>query len=102
MKFPRRINTILPQVLKDMGIDEKIKNWEAVEGWPKIVGPQIAAHSHAYACNDDILWVEVDDPVWQSQLFLIKNRIIEKLKRLNFNIQDIKFQISKRLKKENG
>ena len=103
MKYPRHISKILPDVVKDLDIEKKIKNWQLIEKWSAIVGKQIAAHSHAYACDDKTLWVEVDDPLWQSQLFLLKNQIIKKIERLKFNIQDIKFRIVRKLhKKENG
>jgi len=90
-------------VVKDLDIEKKIRNWQLIEKWPAIVGKQIAAHSYAYACDGKTLWVEVDDPLWQSQLFLLKGQIIKKIERLKFNIQDINFRIVRKLhKKENG
>ena len=38
LKFPKRINNILPRVLKSMNIETRIKNWQIVENWTEIVG----------------------------------------------------------------
>jgi predicted nucleic acid-binding Zn ribbon protein len=76
-----------------MGMKERMDNWQIVEKWPEIVGAQIAQHAKAAAVDTENLFVEVDNPVWQSQLFLMKEGIIKKLKKYNVHIKDIKFRI---------
>jgi hypothetical protein len=36
----------------------------------------------------------VDNPVWQSQLFLMKSDILKKIQKYDVRIKDIKFRIS--------
>ncbi|HEC77571.1 MAG TPA: DUF721 domain-containing protein [candidate division WOR-3 bacterium] len=93
MKFPRKINTILSEVLKDVKIDEGIKNWQIIEQWSKIVGKKIAQHTRAVGVDANNLFVEVDNPLWKSQLFLMKDMIIRKLRKYNVRLKDIKFSI---------
>lgn len=93
MKFPRRINKIMPRVMQRMGIKKRMKNWQIVEKWPEIVGARIAEHAKATGVDTENLFVEVDNPVWQSQLFLMKEKIIKKMKAYNVYIKDIKFRI---------
>lgn len=94
MKFPRRIDKIIPRVMQAMGIKEKMKNWQAVEKWPEIVGARIAEHAKATSVDTENLFVEVDNPIWQSQLFLMKEKIIKKINAYNVHIKDIKFRIT--------
>ena len=100
MRFPVRINTILSRVLQNMKIEEGMKNWCIVEKWPEIVGTKIAHHAHATAVDAENLYVEVDNPAWQSQLFLMKAMLLEKCKKYNVSIRDIKFSLASRDEKE--
>lgn len=94
MKFPERINRIIPRVLKGMDINVKLKNWRAVEKWEDIVGHNIAHHAQAVSVDSENLLVMVDNPVWQSQLFLMKSDILKKIQKYDVRIKDIKFRIS--------
>jgi hypothetical protein len=40
------------------------------------------------------LFVMVDNPVWQSQLFLMKSEILRKVSKLDNRIKDIRFMVS--------
>jgi len=93
LKFPQRINKIVPKVLKEMNIETRTKNWEIVEKWVEIVGKRVAQHAKATAVDTDRLYVEVDNPVWQSQLFLMKKMILEKIRKQNVYIKDISFRV---------
>jgi predicted nucleic acid-binding Zn ribbon protein len=79
-----------------MNLEQKVKNWQAVEQWPKVVGQRIAQHAKAYAVDGYNLLVEVDTSMWQSQLFLMKSRIIKKYKEYDVHLKDIKFNIVKK------
>jgi predicted nucleic acid-binding Zn ribbon protein len=83
----------MPKVLKDMNIEQRMKNWQVVEKWAEIVGARISQHAQATAVDTEILYVEVDTPMWQSQLFLMKGSIIRKIKKYSTNIKDIKFRV---------
>ena len=76
-----------------MDIDTRMKNWVAVEKWEEIVGKRIAQHTKAFAVDTDRLYVEVDNPVWLSHLFLMKKTILNKIKRLDVHIKDILFRV---------
>lgn len=80
-------------MLKDVKIDEGIKNWQIIEQWSKIVGKKIAQHTRAVGVDANNLFVEVDNPLWKSQLFLMKDMIIRKLRKYNVRLKDIKFSI---------
>lgn len=76
-----------------MDIDTRMKNWVVVEKWAEIVGKRIAQHTKATAVDTDRLYVEVDNPVWQSHLFLMKKTILNKIKEFDVHIKDILFRV---------
>jgi predicted nucleic acid-binding Zn ribbon protein len=75
-------------------MNERMKNWQVVEKWAEIVGNRIAKHTKATGVDSKNLYVEVDNPMWQSQLFLMKEGIIKKIKNYSIHIKDIKFHIA--------
>lgn len=93
MKSPERIDKILQRIVKNMALEEKIKDYIIIEKWPQIVGERIARHTRATSIDTDNLYVSVDNPVWKAQLFLMKDRILKKINDLGFNLKDIKFKI---------
>lgn len=93
MKFPVRINRILPRVLNPLGGAVRLRNGRVIERWPEIVGPKIAAHARAVSADLDQLYVTVDNPVWQGQLFMMKAQILERIKAFGVTFKDIKFSI---------
>lgn len=95
MRYPQRINKILPQVLKSLDLESRFKDIQMVKLWPQIVGNKIAQHARAININEAVLFVVVDNPAWQAQLFLLKNKIIERFNKSGANLKDIKFMIEK-------
>jgi len=95
LRYPEKINKILPRVIKSLNLDEKFKELEMVKYWKDIVGEKIAHHARAININEANLYVVVDNPVWQAQLFLLKNKILKKFNELGANLRDIKFIIEK-------
>lgn len=94
MKFPERIGRIIPRVLRTMDIDGTLKNWQVVEKWEAIVGVNIARHARAVSVDAENLFIAVDNPVWQAQLFLMKSDILKKIQQYDVKIKDIRFRIS--------
>jgi predicted nucleic acid-binding Zn ribbon protein len=86
----------MPRVLASLHVETKMKNMQIIEKWPDIVGAKIAQHTRATAADADNLFVEVDNPVWQSQLFLMKNEILQRIKKYGVTIRDIKLCIKKK------
>lgn len=50
-----------------------------VERWREVVGEQVAAHAKPVAVRDNALVVEVDDPVWATQLRWLGNDLLARL-----------------------
>ncbi|HEX2965618.1 MAG TPA: DUF721 domain-containing protein [Syntrophorhabdaceae bacterium] len=59
-----------------------IKNLDEIKifsSWPEMVGERIAAHTRPVNVNNKVLFVEVDDPVWLTQLRYMKREIVNKI-----------------------
>jgi predicted nucleic acid-binding Zn ribbon protein len=57
-------------------LSNRLVEAEALSRWEKAVGPAIAKHSRAIQVKDGVLWVEVDHPVWKSELHHRKRQIL--------------------------
>jgi hypothetical protein len=60
-------------------LGKRIKEAEALGRWEASVGPIIAKHSRAIRIQDGVLWVEVDHPIWKSELHHRKRQILDLL-----------------------
>jgi predicted nucleic acid-binding Zn ribbon protein len=76
-----------------MHIEKITKNWQIMERWVEIVGKSISQHARPRSVDADNLYVDVDSQIWQSQLFLMKGNIIQKMQKYGTNIKDIKFKV---------
>ena len=64
--------------------------------WPAAVGKRIAARAAVSGLVRDRLVVEVEDAVWQKQLFHLRHQILGKLEQIIGRdiLQDIEFRIA--------
>ncbi|MCL5743933.1 MAG: DUF721 domain-containing protein, partial [Acidobacteria bacterium] len=60
--------------------DTTISEALARAAWPVAVGRRIAEHAHAIRMVRTSLIVEVEDAVWQKQLFTLRHQILSKLR----------------------
>lgn len=58
-------------------LTQRIEEAEALTRWEKAVGPAIAKHSRAIRVQESVLWVEVDHPIWRSELHHRKRQILD-------------------------
>jgi predicted nucleic acid-binding Zn ribbon protein len=61
---------------------KRIQEAEALTRWEVAVGPAIAKHSRAIRIQDSVLWIEVDHPVWKTELHYRKRQILDLLNRV--------------------
>jgi predicted nucleic acid-binding Zn ribbon protein len=87
---------VLPKIMQQLGLRERLHEVEVMEAWHKIVGEFIAAHSAPVALREGILYVRVLQPALHYELDQVsKIDILRKLKR-RFGtkvIRDIRFRV---------
>jgi hypothetical protein len=64
--------------------------------WPAAVGRAIAAHTSRINLVRTTLVVEVEDAIWQQQLYRLSSQIVDRLRKLNGSedIKDVEFRIA--------
>jgi predicted nucleic acid-binding Zn ribbon protein len=74
------LQRVLKKVLKDCNLPpQNIDAYKVFHLWEEIAGDGLANHAKPVRIDDRILYVEVDDPVWLSQVRYMKLDIMEKI-----------------------
>jgi len=74
------LQRVLKKVLKDCNLPaHNIDAYKVFHLWEQIAGEGLANHARPVRIDDRILYVEVDDPVWLSQVRYMKLDIMEKI-----------------------
>jgi hypothetical protein len=92
----RRIGDVLPQVTKDLHMDQRRAEAEVVKVWNSLIDPNIVAHAQPVGVRKGTLFVTVDSSVWLSEI--VRYRRKEILDRLQHSfgrdmIQRISFRV---------
>ena len=91
---PKPISRAISSVIEQLGIGAKIKQYEVINSWSKIVGEQIAKVSTAERMEGGKLFVRVSRSTWRNELLFLKKELISKInKTINQEIvKDIIFR----------
>ena len=73
------VGGVLGRVLQNLGLSREMTGWRAVEAWPRLVGPRVAARSRAVAFRDGTLQVEVDGSAWMQELAYLKRDLVQRI-----------------------
>ena len=87
---------LVPQVMKKLGLEQRLQESQAFYLWPLIVGSDIARHAQPVSLRNHLLVVAVDHPVWLQELSryhkpLILQRVQERVGKKT--VRDIVFRI---------
>lgn len=99
-----KLNSALHLVLKDMGLEKKLKERQCLLLWDEVVGEKLASVSQAEDVKNGVLFVSAKDPIWGQEIFNLKGLIIQKL-NAKFGeeiVKDVKIKVKhfKKKKKE--
>jgi predicted nucleic acid-binding Zn ribbon protein len=88
------IGSAIDELVKSLGIQKKLQEYDAVVSWEKIVGERIAQMTKATRILQGVLFVQVKTSTWRNELTLRKKEIIDKLNIVIGAevVKDIKFQ----------
>jgi hypothetical protein len=86
------------RLIKNKKFSQKVFTDEdlACAVWPTAVGKAISAHTLRVKLVRDKLVVEVEDAIWQKQLFHLRGQILDRLHRVTGcgTIQELEFRIA--------
>jgi predicted nucleic acid-binding Zn ribbon protein len=78
-KGPESLGGVLQNLLRNLGLEKRIKEQELILNWDKIVGEKIAEKTKPFKIEGNKFFVRVESPSWRTELFYLKKDIIEKL-----------------------
>ena len=79
MGFDRLGDILQKNRSRHSDLDRRLSEAEAWSRWQEAVGPLIAKYARAVSVRQGILYVEVDHPVWYSELHHRKHQILSVL-----------------------
>ena len=77
----RRLGEALSEVAADLHLDDPDDVAAVMTAWPLVVGEAVAAHVRPRRLHDGELLVEVDAPVWATQLRYLEEDLLRRLGR---------------------
>lgn len=76
MAFDRLLDILKKAQGRYPALSKRIHEANALCRWEQAVGPAISKHTRAIRVQDSVLWVEVDHPIWKSELHYRKRQIL--------------------------
>jgi predicted nucleic acid-binding Zn ribbon protein len=89
------IGGLLPRLLRDLGLEESVAGWRAVQEWADAVGDHVARHTRAVGFRDGTLHVEVEGSAWMHELMFLKRDLIRNIHRHlgSDHVRDVRFTL---------
>jgi predicted nucleic acid-binding Zn ribbon protein len=90
----KTVGSAIDELVKSLGIQKKLQEYDAVLYWEMVVGDRIARMTTATRILQGVLFVQVKTSTWRNELALRKKEIKDKLNTLLGAeiVKDIKFQ----------
>jgi len=73
------LNKVLETVLGEQDLNAGIEAYKVFSQWNEIVGTKVAAHAQPVRLTRNVLYIEVNDHLWLTQLKYMKGDILKKL-----------------------
>lgn len=90
---PRMLGELIKEFTGQDGISEKLRSYEVVGEWEKIVGDTIGKNTEIVRIENGTLYVQAKNSAWRNELIFVKPSILKKI-RENYptsGVEDIFF-----------
>jgi len=75
----KSIQQIIQSIIKNQKLDEVIERNDLIEKFKDVVGEQIAQQVQIKSFERGILTIEIESAAWKNEIFLLREKIVEKL-----------------------
>lgn len=91
---PQSLGSVIDALLRQLGIQTKVRQYDIVDVWGSIVGAQIASVTSIDKIEKNVLVVKVAAAPWRTELTFRKREILDKIHAaMNSDaIKDIRFR----------
>lgn len=92
---PHRLADILNQLLRDQGLETRIRQHRVIAYWEEFVGKEIARRTRAATLECGTLLVVVQNAIWMQELHMLKERIKDQINQKlgSEEVKNIRLQI---------
>ncbi len=73
------IENVIREYLREMNIDQKLKEVGIVSQWEKLMGKTVAVRTSQIYIRNHILYIHVTSSVLKNELMMMRQAIIEKI-----------------------
>ncbi len=93
----KELASILPGLMRELGLEERAKGWRAVVEWPALAGERIARRTRATDFRDGVLTVEVEGSAWMHELGFLKRELVRKVNQHlgGTTVRDVRFILAR-------
>ena len=77
--YTQPIENVIREYLKEMNIDQKLKEVGIVSQWEKLMGRTVAVRTSQIYIRNHILYIHVTSSVLKNELLMMRQAIIEKI-----------------------
>ena len=78
-KQPLAFESALGNLVRELGISRRLREYDVITLWGKIVGEQIAKVAKPQRIENGVLLVEVTSAPWRAELSMRRQEIVEKI-----------------------
>ncbi len=91
---PQSLGSVIDALVRQLGIQTKLKQYDIVDVWGSIVGAQIASVTSIDKIEKNVLVVKVTAAPWRTELTFRRSEILDKIHAaMNSDaIKDIRFR----------
>lgn len=75
----KKIDELVDQVLRQMGLEQKFKEHEVCQIWPEVVGQMISSRTKSVNVIDGKLFVTFTSAVVRNEILMVKEGLIKAL-----------------------
>jgi predicted nucleic acid-binding Zn ribbon protein len=75
----RPIDEVIKEFLREMNIDQKLKEVSIVSEWEKLMGKTVAIRTSRIYIRNRILYVHVTSSVLKNELLMMRQSILDKI-----------------------
>lgn len=80
------MDTVLADVLEEVGVAEHVERLRALDLWPEVVGEQVARVTNARGVDERTLIVEVRSSAWLMELNMMRGDIVQRLNERMYEV----------------
>jgi predicted nucleic acid-binding Zn ribbon protein len=77
---PRPLGELIKEFTNQDGISEKLRSYEVVGEWEKIVGDTIGKNTEIVRIENGTLYVQTKNGAWRNELIFMKPSILKKIR----------------------